>query len=52
MANSINTKHTMKKIKLGLFPKVVIAIALGAILGLFLPDVLIRTFKTFNLLFA
>ena len=42
----------LKKIKLGLFPKVVIAIALGALLGLFLPDVFIRIFKTFNLLFA
>ena len=42
----------MKKIKLGLFPKVVIAITLGAVLGLFLPDVFIRIFKTFNLLFA
>ena len=42
----------MKKIKLGLFPKVVIAIAVGALLGLFLPDVAIRIFKTFNVLFA
>ena len=42
----------MKKIKLGLFPKVVIAIAVGAVLGLFLPDVAIRIFKTFNVLFA
>ena len=42
----------MKKIKLGLFPKVVIAIALGAVLGLFLPDLFIRIFKTFNVLFA
>ena len=42
----------MKKIKLGLFPKVVIAIALGALFGLFLPDLFIRIFKTFNVLFA
>ena len=42
----------MKRIKLGLFPKVVIAIAVGAVLGLFLPDVVIRIFKTFNVLFA
>ena len=42
----------MKKIKLGLFPKVVIAIVVGALLGLFLPDVVIRIFKTFNVLFA
>lgn len=42
----------LKSVKLGLFPKVVIAIALGAVLGLFLPDVFIRIFKTFNVLFA
>ena len=42
----------VRGVKLGLFPKVVIAIALGAVLGLFLPDVFIRIFKTFNLLFA
>ena len=42
----------MKKIKLGLFPKVVIAIVVGALLGLILPDVVIRIFKTFNVLFA
>ncbi len=42
----------MKKIKLGLFPKVVIAIVVGALLGLILPDVAIRIFKTFNVLFA
>ena len=42
----------MKKIKLGLFPKVVIAITLGALLGLVAPEVLVRIFKTFNVLFA
>lgn len=42
----------MKKIKLGLFPKVVIAIVIGALLGLILPDVAIRILKTFNVLFA
>ncbi len=42
----------MKKIKLGLFPKVVIAIAVGALLGLILPDVIIRILKTFNVIFA
>lgn len=42
----------MKKIKLGLFPKVVLAIALGALLGMFLPDWGIRILKTFNVLFA
>ncbi len=42
----------MKKNKLGLFPKVVISIVIGALLGLVLPDVVIRIFKTFNVLFA
>lgn len=42
----------MKKIKLGLFPKVLIAISLGALLGLVMPDVGVRIFKTFNVLFA
>lgn len=42
----------MKKIKLGLFPKVLIAIAIGAGLGLIAPDVLVRILKTFNVLFA
>ena len=42
----------MIKIKLGLFPKVLIAITLGASLGLVMPDVGVRIFKTFNVLFA
>lgn len=42
----------MKKIKIGLFVKVLIAIALGALLGLIAPDVLVRIFKTFNVLFS
>jgi Na+/H+-dicarboxylate symporter len=42
----------MKKFKLGLFPRVVIAIVVGALLGLILPEVVIRIFKTFNVLFA
>ncbi len=42
----------MKKIKLGLFPKVLIAITVGALLGLILPDVVIRILKTFNVIFA
>ena len=42
----------MKKIKLGLFPKVVIAIVIGTLLGLILPDVIVRILKTFNVLFA
>ena len=42
----------MKKIKISLFIKVLIAIALGALLGLVAPDVLVRIFKTFNVIFA
>lgn len=42
----------MKKIKLSLFVKVLIAIVLGALLGLVAPDVLVRIFKTFNVIFA
>lgn len=42
----------MKKIKLSLFVKVLIAIVLGALLGLVAPEVLVRIFKTFNVLFA
>ena len=42
----------MKKIKLSLFVKVLIAIALGSLLGLVVPDVVVRIFKTFNVLFA
>ena len=42
----------MKKIKLSLFVKVLIAIALGAALGLIVPDVVMRFLKTFNVLFA
>ena len=42
----------MKKLKLGLFVKVLIAIACGALLGMVAPEVLVRIFKTFNTLFA
>lgn len=42
----------MKKIKLSLFVKVLIAIGGGALLGMVAPDVLVRIFKTFNVLFA
>ena len=42
----------MKLPKLSLFVKVLIAIACGALLGLVAPDVLVRIFKTFNVLFA
>lgn len=42
----------MKKKKIGLFPRVIIAIAIGSLLGLIAPDFLIRIFKTFNVIFA
>ena len=42
----------MKKIKINLFVKVLIAIVCGALAGLVLPDVPVRIFKTFNVLFA
>lgn len=41
-----------QKFRLGLFPKVVIAIVIGALLGLILPDVIVRILKTFNVIFA
>ena len=42
----------MKKIKVSLFVKVLMAIALGAAFGLMVPDVVMRLFKTFSVLFA
>lgn len=42
----------MKKFRPGLFLKVLAAIAGGALLGLVAPEVLVRIFKTFNVLFA
>jgi Na+/H+-dicarboxylate symporter len=42
----------MKKFKPGLFLKVLIAIGGGALLGLVAPEVIVRIFKTFNVLFA
>ena len=42
----------MKKIRFGLFAKVIVAIVFGALLGLIAPDALVRVLKTFNVLFA
>lgn len=42
----------MKKIKLGLFGKVVCAILLGVAFGYVLPDCGVRLFKTFNVFFS
>lgn len=42
----------MKKLKINLFVKVLLAIAVGALLGMVAPDFLVRILKTFNVLFA
>ena len=38
--------------RIGLFGRVIVAIALGALLGMVAPEVLVRGFKTFNVLFG
>ena len=45
-------QYFKRKIKMSLFLRVLIAIACGALLGLVVPDVLVRIFKTFNALFS
>ena len=42
----------MKKMKLGLLPRIIIAIALGIVCGLFFPGWLVRIFLTVNSLFG
>lgn len=42
----------MEKKKIGLLPKIVIAIASGIVCGLFFPDGLVRIFLTVNGLFS
>ena len=42
----------MRKLKIGLFVKVLLAILFGALLGMVAPEVIVRIFKTFNVLFA
>lgn len=42
----------MKKFKISLLGKILIAIALGIILGLFSPELIVRLFNTFNALFG
>jgi len=42
----------MKSFKLGLLPKILIAILLGVACGLFFPQVLVRVFATFNAVFS
>ena len=42
----------MKRLKLGLLPRVAIAIGLGVVCGLFFPGWLVRIFITINSLFG
>lgn len=42
----------MKKIKLGLLPKIIIAIILGIGFGIVSPEMPVRVFVTFNALFS
>lgn len=43
---------SMKTIKFGLLPRIIVAIALGVALGGVMPEVLSRTFLTFNAVFS
>ena len=42
----------MKKIKIGLLPRVIIAIAFGILFSMFFPTWLVRVFETFNSIFS
>lgn len=42
----------MKKLHIGLLPRIIIAIALGILLGNFLPEGMVRFFATFNGIFS
>ena len=42
----------MKKIRFGLLPRIIVAIALGVALGSMLPEWMVRTFLTFNGVFS
>ena len=42
----------MKKIRIGLLPRVIIAIALGILFSMFFPTWLVRVFETFNSIFS
>ena len=42
----------MKKLHIGLLPRIIIAIALGILLGNLLPEALVRLFATFNTIFS
>lgn len=49
---TINPESPMKRIQFGLLPKIIIAIGLGVVCGLFFPDWLVRIFLTVNSLFG
>lgn len=49
---TINPESPMKRIQFGLLPKIIIAIGLGIVCGLFFPDWLVRIFLTVNSLFG
>ena len=49
---TINPESPMKRIHFGLLPKIIIAIGLGVVCGLFFPDWLVRIFLTVNSLFG
>jgi len=49
---TINPESPMKRIHFGLLPKIIIAIGLGVVCGLFFPDWLGRIFLTVNSLFG
>ncbi len=49
---TINPEPLMKRIHLGLLPKIIIAIGLGVACGFFFPDWLVRIFLTVNSLFG
>ena len=42
----------MKKIKIGLLGTIIISIALGVVMGLFVPEWIVRVFQTFNGIFS
>lgn len=42
----------MKKLKIGLLPRIILAIILGVVFGLFLPQAIVRIFATFNSIFS
>ncbi len=49
---TINPESPMKRIQFDLLPKIIIAIGLGVVCGLFFPDWLVRIFLTVNSLFG